>query len=137
MWNARLNQNLLHPASAPVARIIEETVVAWLAPYFGMNGGHLVPGSTIANLTALWAARDIKGVQEVAAPNTAHVSVKKAAHLLGLRYKPLATDRVGRLLPNEAVDLEHSCLVLVAGSTSTGVIDPLSLAGRAAWTHVR
>lgn len=136
MWNARLNQNLLHTASAPVAKEIEARVVAWLAPFFGMGGGHLVPGSTIANLTALWAARDIAGVVEVAAPDTAHVSIPKAARVLGLRYRPLPTDREGRLLPVAGVDLEHSCLVLVAGSTSTGVVDPLDLAGRAAWTHV-
>ncbi len=136
LWNARLNQNLLHPATAPAARMIEERVVQWLAPYFGMAGGHMVPGSTIANLTALWAARDLKGVTEVAAPDTAHVSIPKAAKLLGLNYRPLPTDREGRLLPDSATQLEQSCLVLVAGATSTGAIDPLSLAGKAAWTHV-
>lgn len=51
LWNASLNQNLLHPATAPVARRIEEAVVNWLAPYFGMSGGHITPGSTLANLT--------------------------------------------------------------------------------------
>ena len=136
MWNARLNQNLLHPATAPTARMIEERVVQWIAPYFGMDGGHLVPGSTVANLTALWAAREVKGVNEVAAPDTAHISVEKAARLLGLRFRPLPTDRSGRLIHGGLSDLDRTCLVLVAGSTSTGVIDPLDLAGRAAWTHI-
>jgi L-2,4-diaminobutyrate decarboxylase len=136
LWNARLNQNLLHPSTAPVARIIEERTVAWLAPFFGMDGGHMVPGSTVANLTALWAARDLRGVDEVAAPDTAHVSIEKSARLLGLRYRPLPTDDEGRLLPEAAIDLDKACLVLVAGATSTGVIDPLHLAGSAAWTHV-
>ena len=58
LWNARLNQNLLHPARAPLARQAEEIVMAWLAPWFGMQGGHMCSGSTLANLTALWAARD-------------------------------------------------------------------------------
>ena len=136
LWNARLNQNLLHPATAPAARDIEQRVVAWLAPFFGMDGGHMVPGSTVANLTAIWAAREMRGVVEVAAPETAHVSIEKSARLLGLRYRPLPTDAQGRLLADSAIDLDHSCLVLVAGATSTGVIDPLHLAGRAAWTHV-
>jgi L-2,4-diaminobutyrate decarboxylase len=136
LWNARLNQNLLHPATAPIARIIEERVVAWLAPYFGMDGGHMVPGSTVANLTALWAARELCGIQEVVAPDTAHVSIEKSARLLGLRFRPLPTDEQGRLLPEGAVGLDRACLVLVAGATSTGVIDPLGLAGVAAWTHV-
>lgn len=136
LWNARLNQNLLHPATAPMARKIEERTIAWLAPFFGMDGGHMVPGSTVANLTALWAARELRGVEEVAAPDTAHVSIEKSARLLGLRFRPLRTDEQGRLLAEAAVGLDRTCLVLVAGATSTGVIDPLHLAGSAAWTHV-
>lgn len=140
LWNARLNQNLLHPATAPVARQIEERTVAWLAPFFGMSGGHMVPGSTIANLTALWAARELCGIQEVVAPDTAHISVEKSARLLGLRFRALPTDDQGRLIPetvtSAACSLQRACLVLVAGATSTGVIDPLHLAGHAAWTHV-
>src|ERR1700719_842252 len=41
LWNSSLTQNLLHPATAPVARHIEEKVIAWLAPFFGMQGGHM------------------------------------------------------------------------------------------------
>jgi hypothetical protein len=50
LWNARLNQNLLHPATAPFAREAEACVVEWLAPFFGMNGGHMTAGSSLANL---------------------------------------------------------------------------------------
>jgi L-2,4-diaminobutyrate decarboxylase len=49
--------------------------------YFGMSGGHMVPGSTIANLTALWAARDVRGVTEIVASDTAHVSIEKSARI--------------------------------------------------------
>lgn len=136
LWNARLNQNLLHPATAPVAREIERRAIAWLAPFFGMDGGHMVPGSTVANLTAIWAAREIAGVTEVVAPDTAHVSIEKATRLLGLSLRRLPTDRVGRLVPDSAGSLDRACLVLVAGSTSTGTVDPMKLAGLAAWTHV-
>jgi L-2,4-diaminobutyrate decarboxylase len=59
-------------------------VIGWLAPAFGMGGGHLVPGSTVTNLTALWAARDLTGARQVATSTAAHLSVRKAAHLLGL-----------------------------------------------------
>lgn len=137
LWNASLNQNLLHPATAPVARRIEEQVVAWLAPFFGMNGGHMTPGSSVANLTALWAARECAGITEVIASAGAHLSIAKAAHLLGLKYQSVPTDAKGSMdaarLP---ADLSQSALVLTAGATSTGAIDPLHLAGRAAWTHV-
>ena len=137
LWNASLNQNLLHPATAPVARGIEECIVAWLSPFFGMDGGHLTPGSSLANLTALWAARDSAGIREVVASEAAHLSVAKAARVLGLRLRTVPIDGSGALvaaaLPN---DIAEAALVLTAGTTSTGAVDPLHLAGRAAWTHV-
>lgn len=137
LWNASLNQNLLHPATAPAAREIEAKVLAWLAPCFGMSGGHMTPGSTLANLTALWAARECAGVREVVASASAHLSVGKAAHLLGLGFRQLPVDRSGALLRDALpADLSHAALVLTAGTTSTGAIDPFDATGRAAWTHV-
>ncbi|MGS0754468.1 pyridoxal phosphate-dependent decarboxylase family protein [Roseateles sp. GG27B] len=137
LWNASLNQNLLHPATAPVARQMEERVVAWLAPFFGMDGGHMAPGSTVANLTALWSARECAGITEVIASDGAHLSVAKAAHILGLKYLSVPVASNGSMdaaqLP---ANLSKSALVLTAGATSTGAIDPFDLAGRAAWTHV-
>jgi L-2,4-diaminobutyrate decarboxylase len=136
LWNASLNQNLLHPDTAPVARDLEVLVVNWLAPLFGMNGGHLVPGSTVANLTGIWAARDAAGAEEVVASRAAHLSVEKAAKLLGMRYRPVETDVLGRLQANALGDLKRACLVLTAGTTSVGAVDPLDTIGQAAWTHV-
>jgi L-2,4-diaminobutyrate decarboxylase len=137
LWNASLNQNLLHPATAPVAREIEERVIQWLAPFFRMQGGHMTPGSTVANLTGLWAARELAGITEVIGGAGAHLSIAKSAYLLGLRYRTLPSSPSGTI--NEDAfdgDLRKSALVLTAGTTSTGTIDPLHLAGRAAWTHV-
>ena len=137
LWNASLNQNLLHPATAPVARQIEQRVVAWLAPFFGMNGGHMTPGSSLANLTALWSARECTGITEVIASDGAHLSIAKAAHILGLKFRTVPINANGSMdaaqLPS---DMSKSALVLTVGATSTGAIDPLLLTGRAAWTHV-
>ncbi|GMV00387.1 MAG: hypothetical protein KJZ98_09680 [Burkholderiaceae bacterium] len=137
LWNASLNQNLLHPATAPAARELEDRVLAWLAPCFGMSGGHMTPGSTVANLTALWAARECAGIREVVASASAHLSIGKAAHLLGLGFRQLPVDAAGALLPDALpADLSRAALVLTVGTTGTGAIDPLDAAGRAAWTHV-
>ena len=137
LWNAALNQNLLHPETSPAATGIERCVVDWLAPSFGMRGGHMTPGATVANLTALWAARDIAGVGRVLASEDAHLSVRKAAHLLGLRYEGLPTDARGRLDRHAFhSDLSDCCVVLTAGTTSAGVIDGLTPGTGAAWTHV-
>ena len=139
LWNARLNQNLLHPATAPFARQAEEIVMAWLAPWFGMQGGHMCSGSTLANLTALWAARDAGKVDQIIASTSAHISIAKAANILGLPYKQVATDAKGQIdsvKVSELGDLSNACLVLTAGTTATGVIDNLALVGKAKWTHI-
>lgn len=137
LWNAALNQNLLHPATAPSAIEAEQRVIGWLAPFFGMEGGHMSSGSTIANLTALWAARDAAGVRSVAASPAAHISIRKAAHILGLTYRELPSDPNGRISPTASTLVDRTtALVLTAGHTATGAIDPLDLAGIAGWTHV-
>ncbi len=137
MWNASLNQNLLHPDVAPAAIEVEKLVIGWLAPLFGMTGGHMTAGSTLANLTALWAAREIAGVRTVYASDAAHLSVGKAAHLLGLDFEALKSDGDGRLTSASLpAKLDGAALVLTAGATSTGAIDDLSLGAAAPWVHV-
>lgn len=136
LWAASRNQNLLHLDTAPAARDLEEAAIRWIAPYFGMGGGHLVPGSTVANLTALWAARELRGVTEVVASDAAHVSVRKSAHLLGLAYRPVRVDGLDRLDPGALGDLRRACLVLTAGTTVMGSLDPLDAGRDAAWRHL-
>lgn len=137
LWTARLNQNLLHPATAPFARDAEARVVQWLVPFFGMNGGHMTAGSSLANLTALWAARDLRGVKTVVASTAYHLSIRKAAQILGLGFVEAGIDPGHRLDPATLPhDLSEACLVLTAGTTSIGAVDPLDCCGRAAWTHI-
>jgi len=136
LWNARLNQNLLHPALSPFAHEAETFVIDWLAPYFGMQGGHMCSGSTLANLTAIWAARDIAKVKKVIASEAAHISIAKAAHILGLAYETVPTDSSGAMDVSKLGDLSDACLVLTAGTTTLGAIDSLEQAGKSAWTHV-
>lgn len=136
LWTAALNQNLLHDDTAPTARMLERRVIDWLAPHFAMTGGHLVPGSTLANLTALWAARDLVGVERVVASDHAHLSVRKAAHVLGLEYAAVPTDGRRRLDPHALGDLRGAALILTAGTTATGAVDPLDAGEAASWRHV-
>jgi len=136
-WAASVNQNLLHPDTGPAARQLEPLVIGWLASAFGMRGGHLVPGSTVANLTALWAARELTGARRVVVSTVAHVSIAKAAGLLGLQLVQVPVDDRQRLrddlLPD---DLSDAVLVLTAGTVATGAIDPLEAGHGAAWRHV-
>jgi L-2,4-diaminobutyrate decarboxylase len=137
LWNAALNQNLLHPDLSPVAREIENRLMNWLAPLFGMTGGHMTSGSTVANLTALWAARETKAIERVVTSKAAHLSVAKSAHILGLDFLEVDVNRPGQLDYNSLPrDLTKSALVLTAGTTSAGALDDLGLQTNAAWTHV-
>jgi len=136
-WAAAMNQNLLHPDTAPAARQLEQLVVSWLAPAFGMSGGHMVPGSTLANLTALWAARELTGARRVVVSAAAHLSIAKAARILGLGLVevPVSDDQRLRaeLVPD---DLSDAIVVLIAGTVATGAVDDLRAVNGAAWRHV-
>jgi L-2,4-diaminobutyrate decarboxylase len=138
-WNASVNQNLLHPALSPFAKEAEQRVIDWIAPSFGMSGGHMTPGSTISSLTALWAARDTAKVKRVLASAVSHLSIAKSARILGLEYVAVPVNEKQQLDPKALSalgNLSDACLVLTAGTTAAGAIDPLHLVGRAAWTHV-
>lgn len=111
-------------------------VLNWLTPYFGMQGGHFCAGSTIANLTGIWAARDAAGVKRVVTSQAAHLSVEKSCRLLGLELLKVPVDRQGCLDCGQLPNLDDACLVLTAGTTATGAVDPLNLVGAAKWTHV-
>lgn len=138
--NATFNQNLLHPDLSPFATEAERRAMAWLQPYFGMNGGHLCAGSTIANLAALWCARE-HGATRVVASTQAHISIPKSAHILAMPFTAVATDQGGRLDRSQLPDLCGAALVLTAGTTTGGVIDDMhtikfARSQGAVWAHV-
>ena len=132
--NAGANQNLLHPDLSPFATEAERRVIAWLTPFFGMTEGHMCAGSTIGNLTALWCARE-HGATSVIASADAHLSVPKAAHLLGMPFEAVPVDRSGQLDREHLPSAHGAAVVLTAGTTGRGVIDDLA-AVDCAWLHV-
>jgi glutamate/tyrosine decarboxylase-like PLP-dependent enzyme len=132
--NAEFNQNMLHREVSPFATEVEARVIDWLAPLFGMRCGHFCSGSTLANLTAIWRAREA-GAQCVIASVDAHISVAKAAHILGMPFRAVAVNVHGRLNRTQLGDVKDAVVVLTAGTTGRGVIDGLEpVACR--WLHV-
>jgi aromatic-L-amino-acid/L-tryptophan decarboxylase len=153
-------QNLTAWRSAPAATQVEHVAVRWLGELVGFApdaAGILVGGGSAANLTALLLALRERGEPDadrrraaVYASDETHFSVAKAAGVLGVRHRSIATDADRRLdvrALREAIDadrrdgLEPFCVVGSAGTTATGAVDPLdAIAAVAAehglWFHV-
>src|SRR3954470_14330522 len=93
---AVLHQNAAAWRSAPAGVTVERTVVGWLADAIGCNGftGSLTSGGSSANLMGLCMAREAKAPANQAGvrggviycSTEAHMSIAKAAALLGLGY---------------------------------------------------
>ncbi|WP_225102422.1 pyridoxal-dependent decarboxylase [Streptomyces sp. CoH27] len=125
---------------------IELTTIAWLRELLGLPddfGGLFVSGGSLANLTALAAARDHHLAGDLTkarlyCSTQAHPSIARAAHLLGLdrsRLIALEPDHAQRLDPHAlsarldadlAAGLRPFAVVATLGTTSTGAIDPLA-----------
>lgn len=148
-----LNQNAGAWRNGPTSAMIEARVIRWLCDlleYGPSSFGTLASGGSEANLIALKCARDNavatikdRGVRSAAgdlvvyASEQCHYSIDKSVDLLGLgreSLRKIPTDerfhiRVDVLREQIARDraegLLPCCIVGVAGTTSTGVIDPL------------
>jgi aromatic-L-amino-acid decarboxylase len=147
---------------APALVAMEEGVLRWIADVLGLPataGGLLLSGGSLANQTAIVAARaralGLPGTTELTmyASELVHHSVTKAAALAGIpraAMRMVPTDEGGRisaealetLLAADVTAGRRPFLVVgVAGATDTGSIDPLErlaeIAARAgAWFHV-
>lgn len=157
------DQNAYSTVTSPVAAHLEEISLQWLREIFGFPsscGGAFVTGATMANFTALAAARhevlaragwDVEQDGLVGAPPItvivgaeAHPTVLKALGLLGLGRKRVVTipvDGQGRMLAALPPLDGPTIICLQAGNVNTGAFDPAdTICGRArqagAWVHV-
>jgi glutamate/tyrosine decarboxylase-like PLP-dependent enzyme len=164
-----LDQNAFSWVGTPLGSRLEAVTIRWLKELFHLSAswaGVLTTGATMANFTALAAARHWYGehhgvdVEErglaglppvtVLSSGYIHVSAVKALAMLGIgraSVRRLARDRVGRLdleaLEASLRDLggAPSIVVATAGEVNAGDFDPIEavadLAGRhGAWLHV-
>jgi glutamate/tyrosine decarboxylase-like PLP-dependent enzyme len=164
-----LDQNAFSWVGTPLGSRLEAVAIRWLKELFHLSAswaGVLTTGATMANFTALAAARHWYGehhgvdVEErglaglppvtVLSSGYIHVSAVKALAMLGIgraSVRRLARDRVGRLdleaLEASLRDLggAPSIVVATAGEVNAGDFDPIEavadLAGRhGAWLHV-
>lgn len=149
--------------NAPAAACVEKRLIRWMCGLAGYPeataGGLFVSGGSIANLTALTAARDAKLTDTERAgaavyiSDQTHSSLAKALHIIGFR-----ADQI-RKIPSDAdfrmdlaalraqieADISAGCrpfaVIASAGTTNTGSVDPLpEIAAlcreRDMWMHV-
>lgn len=154
-----LNRYTGLPGIAPAAVALEEGVLRWLCETFDLpprSQAVLLSGGSIANLSALVAARERLGTvrhARVYVGAHAHASVRKAARIAGLGPEQvrICGSADGLRLDPEAVRLavkedladgwRPMAIVAAAGTTNAGAVDPLNeladLAGEVGtWLHV-
>lgn len=150
-WMGDVMTNAYNPhascrINASAADVIEKKLIRWmcgLAGYPKEGGGLFVSGGSIANLTALTAARDAKLTYDereravVYVSDQTHASVAKGLHIIGFRreqIRKVPTDGSFSMDMSalEAVirrDVENGrkpfAVVASAGTTNTGSVDPL------------
>jgi glutamate/tyrosine decarboxylase-like PLP-dependent enzyme len=158
------DQNAALFSQSPAATMLEETALEWSRELLGLpmgTGGAVVTGATMANFTALAAARhallgragwDVEADGLFGAPpitvvvgDEAHVSLFKALGMLGLgrnRVIPVPVDGQGRMRADALPHLdEHTIVCLQAGNVNTGAFDPApaicpEARNAGAWIHV-
>jgi glutamate/tyrosine decarboxylase-like PLP-dependent enzyme len=158
------DQNTGLYAPTPATAALEQVALGWLLDLFGLRGtcgGAFVTGATMANFSALAAARhallrregwDVEAEGLFGAPEItvvvgeeAHPTLFKSLGLLGLgrnRVVRVPVDSQGRMRADELPELSGPTVVCAqAGNVNTGAFDPLpEICERAhaagAWVHV-
>lgn len=115
----------------PATARMEKEVVASLAAMFGFGEhlGHLTSSGTIANLEALFVARESHPGKGIAHSADAHYTHGRMSHLLGVESHAVATTADGTIDLDALEALLASgrvgTVVATAGTTGLGVVDPI------------
>ena len=126
-----INPNNHAQDSGPATARMEREVIAALAGMFGLptHLGHLTSSGTIANLEALYVARQTHPGKGVAFSAESHYTHGRMCGVLGIEGTTVAVDRRGRI---DLDDLERvlrtgtvGTVVVTAGTTGLGVVDPI------------
>ncbi len=124
----------------PATAAMEKEVVAQLAGMFGFADhlGHLTSSGTIANLEALYVARETHPSLGIAYSADAHYTHARMCRVLGVEGHLVSVDAGGRMdlaaLETVLAGGRVGTVVVTAGTTGLGAVDPidqvLALSGR-------
>lgn len=132
----RINPNNHALDGGPATARLEREAVEQLAAMFGLpqHLGHLTSSGTIANLEALWVARQLHPGKAIAYSEQAHYTHGRMCEVLGVRGVPVRADARGRM---DLADLEAKLdgggggaeaigtVVATLGTTGLGAVDPV------------
>lgn len=114
---------------------LELEVMAELGKMVGYEQslGHLTSGGTVANLEALWVARQAHPGTTIVASALSHYTHSRMSEVLGLPFKAIAADSSGRMdvnqltafLERQKAQGKHTTVVATLGTTGIGSVDPL------------
>ena len=126
----------------PPTSVMEKELIPKLAAMVGLTEsslGHLTSSGTIANLEALFVARETHPGRGIAFSAQAHYTHARMCHVLGVAGRPVAVDRCGRL---DLASVTAACaagdigtIVVNAGTTGLGMVDPIAEVRRIATEH--
>jgi glutamate/tyrosine decarboxylase-like PLP-dependent enzyme len=115
----------------PATARMEKEAVAQLAQMFGLatHLGHLTTSGTMANLEALYVARELHPRRGIAYSAEAHYTHSRMCGVLGVEGTAVAVDGAGRLdlgaLDALLAGGSIGTVVATAGTTGLGAIDPV------------
>jgi glutamate/tyrosine decarboxylase-like PLP-dependent enzyme len=119
----------------PATGAMEKEVVAELAAMFGLPPeglGHLTSSGTIANLEALWVARELHPGRAVAFSEEAHYTHERMCGVLGVEAVRVPAGQDGRMdldaLEAQLKSGRVATVVLTTGTTGLGAVDQVDQA---------
>lgn len=135
-WAAQATTSLINPNNhaldgGPATAHLEKEAVAELARMFGMpqHLGHLTSSGTLANLEALFVARELHPDGVVLSSEAAHYTHKRMCALLRVEHETVPQDEHGRMdldaLERRLAAGGVSTVVATLGTTSIGALDPV------------
>jgi glutamate/tyrosine decarboxylase-like PLP-dependent enzyme len=116
----------------PGTSALEVEVVEQLAAMFGLARpalGHLTSSGTIANLEALWVARELAPGKRVLHSQEAHYTHGRMCQVLGLQATGVPATPDGRIdldaVAAQCARGDVGTIVLTPGTTGLGAVDPI------------
>jgi aromatic-L-amino-acid decarboxylase len=145
LLTATLNATSFLWRTSPAATELEGVVLDWIADLLGLPAGwhgHIEDTASTSTMAAVIAAREATGRDLVVCSEQAHSSVVKAARMLGMRLRKVATDSEFRMRADALGDLSEAAVVVATvGTTASTSVDPVpeiaaACADAGAWLHV-